>query len=413
MQKIEYLIDARKLKYILANKSDFSKWIKTKIKSNELIENKDFFLEKEEMKSLNNGSIKTNYFLTFEAAEKIILNHAKNSIAKRIREEIQKVNPLQDILRKISEEKQMQIRIIKINDTEYPEQLKQKKNPPQQLYVKGSVENMKEHGLAVIGSRNCSNYGRRICKIFTNNLVGYNLNIISGLAVGIDTCAHKACIEAKGKTIAVLPSGFNKIFPRENEELLNIILENGGTVITEYPPEFEKTQDSCRERNRIMSGLAIGTLVIEAEKRSGTSITIGYANEQKKKAFCVPASLLNSKGIGTNKMIQEDKAKLVTEVEDIIKEFPKLNLERKIGFNFAKVDKENETKKTEKILKSYHIEIEKENLEIYNYLTKEPKTVDEIAIAINKPVNEITYKLTLLQLQGAIEELPGKKFKIK
>ena len=166
----------------------------------------------------------------------------------------------------LNEKKKSEMDVIKYEDEKYPKQLRKIKNPPKQLYVKGNVENLKECGIAVIGTRNCTVYGRRICKTFSRNLFGYNLNIISGLATGIDTCAHKACIEAGGKTIAVLPSGFNKIYPSKNDKLFNEILEKGGTVVTEYPPDFEKTSDSCRERNRIIAGLAIGTLVIEAGK---------------------------------------------------------------------------------------------------------------------------------------------------
>lgn len=327
-----------------------------------------------------------------------------------IKKKIEMGEELICILEKIKSKKEPEMKIIAYTDNQYPDRLRKIKNPPKELYVKGNIGNLKECGIAVVGTRDCSIYGRKICKIFTNNLVGYNLNIISGLAKGIDCCAHKACIEAKGKTIAVLPSGFNNIFPKENEELMEKILKNGGTVITEYPPEFEKTSESCRERNRIVSGLAIATLVIEAEERSGTRITVRNTNEQNKKAFCVPSSLLNSKGIGTNQLLREKKAQIATDVEDIINELSEFNLERKKDFDFMKVITNEKTK--EKKTKE-NIKIDEENKEIYDVLTKEEKTIDEITQELNKPINEITYKLTLLELQGAIEELPGKKFRIK
>lgn len=266
---------------------------------------------------------------------------------------------------------------------------------------------MKEAGIAVIGSRNCSNYGRKICKIFTNNLVGYNLNIISGLAIGIDTCAHKACINAKGKTIAVIPSGFNNIYPEENEKLFNKILKNEGTIVTEYPFEFQKTKESCRERNRIMSGISIATLVVEAGRISGTSITVRHANEEHKKVFCIPSSIENSKGIGTNKMIKNKQAKIVTEVEDIIEELSEFKLEKKSDFIF--MDTKRGSNKINK--KKNNFKIDNENLEIYNLLEKGPRTIDEIVRILNKPIDEVTYKLTLLELQNVILKLPGNKFK--
>lgn len=403
----ENMIDARKLKSLLLNKSDFSVWIKSKIISNKLIENRDFFVREEKIKLLRNTGIKIDYFLTIEATKKIILNYYKNAIAKEIKIELEKGIDLKVILDEIDNKRKLDIKIIEFKDKEYPEALKKIKDPPKCLYVKGNINNLKECGIAVIGTRNCTMEGRKLCRNFTKNLVGYNFNIISGLAKGIDGCAHKACLEVKGKTIAVLPSGFYNVFPKENESLLNKILENGGTAISEYPPYFEKTAESCRERNRIISGLAIGTLVVEAGKNSGTSITVGYANKENKKVFCIPASLLNSKGIGTNKMIKDNKAKLVTEVEDIIKEFPELKLAKRADFDFVSLED------NKKLKVKQDFEITEENQEVYNFLTKEPKTIDEISQSLNKPISEVTYKLSLLELEGAIEELPGKRFKLK
>ena len=410
--KKEDLINAREIQKVLKSKSQFSDWIKRNLKLNKLKINEDYFTSNEKIPKTNlTKTYKKNYYLTEEAAKQIMFSQFANNEVQKVKCMLGQGMKLNEIVTVINKEK-LEAKIINFDNEEYPEQLRKIKNPPKQLYVKGNLQNLKEIGIAVIGTRHCSNYGRRICKSFTNNFVGYNLNIISGLATGIDACAHKACLEAKGKTIAVLPSGFNHIFPKENEELLNKILANGGTAITEYPPEFEKTPESCRERNRIVSGLAIGTLVIEAGKCSGTSITVRHTNEQNKKAFCIPSSLLNSKGTGTNQMIKENKAQIVTEVEDIIKEFPELKLERRSNFNFVKLGQEKSTTQREKKSK-VNLEIEEENLEIYNSLTEEPKTIDEIAQILNKPTQEITYKLTLLELQGAIEELPGKKFKIK
>lgn len=400
----ENLINARVLQNRIKNKSRFLDWIKIHIGINNLKENEDYYIRKRKKNSIK----ETEYFLTEEASKKIVLSQARNEITKIIREELIKGKKLEEAFQKAKKKREVKIDIIKYEDEKYPEQLRKIKNPPNQLYVKGNVENLKGCGIAVIGTRNCTMYGRRMCKIFSMNLSGYNLNIISGLAKGIDTCAHKSCMEAKGKTIAVIPSGFNKVFPSENEDLLDEILKKGGTIVTEYPPDFEKTSNSCRERNRIIAGLAIGTLVIEAGKYSGTSITVRNTNEQGKKAFCIPSSLLSSKGIGTNRMIKNGEAKMVTEVEDIIKEYP--GIKEKLDFNFKKIEY-NKTKK--KNIKTENLEIEEENLEIYNCLSKDPTSIEEIAQILDKPIKEISYKLTLLELQGAIEELPGKKFKIK
>ncbi len=402
------LINARKLKKMILGKNNFSRWIKENIEKYNLQENMDYYIEQINNKSTNRR-VRNEYFLTEKACKKIIYSQLRSELAEKIKQKLEKGEKINDIIVELDKPLKETIRILKFKDEEFPNQLRRIKNPPKQLYVMGNIENLKEKGIAVIGSRNCSNYGRSICKIFTNNLVGYNLNIISGLAVGIDSCAHKACLESQGKTIAVLPSGFEKIYPIENEELVQRIIENGGTVITEYPPEFEKTIETCRERNRIMSGLAIATLVVEAEQRSGTSITVRYANEQQKKVFCVPSSLLNSKGIGTNEMIKQGRAKIVTKAEDIIEEFPELKSQRKENFNFLDLKK----KKRQKEKVNDTPKIEDENLEIYNILMKKEQSVDDIAKELNKPVSEISYKLTLLELEGAIEKLPGNKYKIK
>lgn len=400
----ENLINARVLQKRIKNKSRFLDWIKIHIGINNLKENEDYYIRKRKKNSIK----ETEYFLTEEASKKIVLSQARNEITKIIREELIKGKKLEEAFQKAKKKREVKIDIIKYEDEKYPEQLRKIKNPPKQLYVKGNVENLKGCGIAVIGTRNCTMYGRRMCKIFSMNLSGYNLNIISGLAKGIDTCAHKSCMDAKGKTIAVLPSGFNKVFPSENEDLLDEILKKGGTIVTEYPPDFEKTSNSCRERNRIIAGLAIGTLVIEAGKHSGTSITVRNTNEQGKKAFCIPSSLLSSKGIGTNRMIKNGEAKMVTEVEDIIKEFP--GIKAKSDFEFKRIEySKNKNKK----IQVTNFEIEEENIEIYNCLSKDPTSIEEIAQILDKPIKEISYKLTLLELQGVIEELPGKKFKIK
>lgn len=407
------LINARELKKIILDKNNFSRWIKENIKKHNLIDQIDYFTEEKKVRTTSNlKMIKREYYLTEKACQTIIYFQKRSKKTEIVIKRIEGGESLEKIISELSGRKEEKEFVIKFDDEDYPEQLRKIENPPKQLYVKGNIRNLKESGIAVIGTRDCSNYGRKICKIFANNLTGYNLNIISGLATGIDTCAHKACIDAKGKTIAVLPSGLDNIYPKENEELLKKILSNGGTVVSEYPPEFEKTQESCRQRNRIMSGLAIATLVVEAGHRSGTSITVRYANEQNKKVFCIPASLENSKGIGTNKMIKENRAKLITDVEDIIKEFPELNLERNVNFNFRKIENGNVTKKKEKKSK-INVKIDEENLEIYNFLQDSAKAIDEIERGLNKPIDEITYKLTLLELQGVIEQMPGKKFKVK
>lgn len=372
------------------------------------------------------------YYITTDAAQKICFL-GKSEICKKLQEKILK-NKEKDFLEILKEEldriKQKQriekIKKITIEDEEYPEMLKKIKNPPQQLYIKGNEELLKQNGIAVIGSRTTSNYGKKMCKIFVNNLVGYNLNIISGLATGMDAAAHKNCIEAKGKTIAVLPCGLKHVYPKSNEILYKKILEEGGVVVSEYGLDEKETSDHFRERNRIVAGLAIGTLVIESHRKSGTSITVRNTEEQNKKSFCIPSSLENSKGIGNNEMIRDKRAKLVTTVEDIIEEYPKLQLKKKENYEFININNERKKQNREesKTIKATIINeetntikeeknISEENLKIYNAILEGAETIDEITRKTKSDIKEVAYKLTMLEIENAIESLPGKRFKIK
>lgn len=392
--------------------SDFMRYRKI-----ELIENVDYYkIYTIEQYGENLKRRVGKYYITLETAQKICF-FSKSEICKKLQEEILKnkekdfLEILKTELNKIKENQRIkEIKKITIEDKEYPDSLRKIKNPPQKLYIKGNEELLKQKGIAVIGSRATSDYGKKMCKIFVNNLVGYNLNIISGLATGMDAAAHKNCIEAKGKTIAVLPCGLKHIYPKSNEVLYRKILKEGGLVISEYELDEEESSDHFIERNRIVAGLAIGTLVIESHKRSGTSITVRNTEEQNKKSFCIPSSLENSKGAGNNQMIKEKRAKLVTTVEDIIEEYPELQLKKKENFELLNISNEKKKSKTKTVER---ISISKENLEIYNAIKEGAESIDEIVRKTNKDSKEVAYKLTMLELENAIENLPGKRFKIK
>ena len=274
----------------------------------------------------------------------------------------------------------------------YPEQLRKIKNPPSRLYAIGNVELLKEFGIAVVGSRKNTQYGERMCKTFVKDLVNYNINIISGLAEGIDSIAHITCLKNSGKTIAVLPSGIGNIYPAKHKELANEIIMNGGLILSEYEENIKADSEKFLERNRIVAGLAKGTLVIEGGIRSGTSVTARYTMEDENPVFCIPSSIENSKGITPNNLIKKG-GHLVTEIEDILTCFP-------------------DTKFVSRIKKKVDICIEvPENLrDIYKVIDCTPKDSDEIARVLKKPISEVNYKLMLLQLEDKIVELPGKRY---
>ena len=180
------------------------------------------------------------------------------------------------------------MRKIELEAETYPKKLKQIIDAPKSLYVDGNIENLNTNCLAVIGSRNCTKYGEKWCKIFVRELVKYDLTIVSGMALGIDSIAHNAAISAGGRTIAVLPSGLENIYPQENKGLYKNILKTGGTVISEYLPKTKAEYNTFLERNRIVSGLSIAILVVEAAHRSGTSVTARLAKLQNRDIFAIP-----------------------------------------------------------------------------------------------------------------------------
>lgn len=211
--------------------------------------------------------------------------------------------------------------IININDMMYPKKLLNINNPPSQLYVLGNMSNLNNFGLSIIGCREYSEYGKKIAKNLSFWLAKRKINIISGMAKGIDSFAHVGCMTAGGKTIAVLGSGFNYIYPKENLEIFKEIIKTGGTIVTEFEPDTKPIGSNFPLRNRIISGLSEGVIVIEARKQSGTLITVDYALDQGKEIFAVPGNINNSSSYGTNQMIKEG-AKIVTCLEDILEEYP-------------------------------------------------------------------------------------------
>ncbi len=222
------------------------------------------------------------------------------------------------------------IRIIKEKDDNYPIALKKIPRSPKTLYFRGKIKK-DEKCFAIVGTRRCSDYGKEIAFSIARDLSQAGLIIVSGLARGIDTFAHKGALEGKGKTIAVLGTGPDdkSIYPQENLNLAKEILRKEGCLISEYPPETPGFQGNFPERNRIISGLSLGVLVVESKYKSGALITANLARKQGKKVFAVPGSIhsLNSKG---PHLLIKGGAKLIETADDILKELGLLKKEKKI-----------------------------------------------------------------------------------
>lgn len=222
--------------------------------------------------------------------------------------------------------------------------------------------------------------------------------INSGMAIGIDTEAHRGAISEIGKTVAVLGCGLNRIYPKENKDLFYKIIDNGGAVISEYENNVEAESKLFVQRNRIVSGMSIGVLVVEAAYRSGTSITAKFAREEGKPIFCIPHDISAKLGVGTNKLLKNG-AKCVVTAEDILQEYEFL---RDLKVNNSQNNCEEEINITE---------IPKEYREIYKAIGNELTHINTICQKAKLNITEVNVGLTILELEGYIERLAGNTFK--
>ncbi len=216
----------------------------------------------------------------------------------------------------------MKIEEIKIDSKEYPDKLKNIYDSPSKIYALGNKKLLKQKAIAIVGTRKATQYGKKIAYEFSKKLAQRGINIISGLALGIDSYAHLGCIQAQGekyvgKTIAVMGSGFNNIYPKENIELARKIIKSGGCIITEYTAKTKPEKLNFPQRNRIISGLAEGILVVEANKKSGALITAEFALEQGKEVFTIPGDITKEQSKGCNELIK-DGATLITNYQEIL-----------------------------------------------------------------------------------------------
>ena len=286
-----------------------------------------------------------------------------------------------------------EIKTINIQDKNYPKLLKKIKNAPEVIYYRGEMKS-DENCFAVVGTRRFSPYGKQVALEMAGDLAEAGLIIVSGLAPGIDTFAHTATVERRKRTIAVLGTGVDEksIYPQSNLKLAQKILETGGALISEYPPDQRGTQFTFPQRNRIISGLSLGILVIEAKEKSGALITAHYAFEQNRKVFAIPGPIhsLNSKGC--HYLIKRG-AKLVESANDILKD---LNLPA--GRQVYQ--------------KGIIGETEEENL-ILNVLKEEVLDIDKIIEKTKLSAAKVASTLAILEIKGKVRNLGGNTFALK
>lgn len=296
-------------------------------------------------------------------------------------------------------QKKIKINAVKITDSDYPFLLKEISNAPKMLYLLGKLPKNDSIKVAIVGTRKAGITGRKFAKELAKKLAESGVVVVSGLAMGIDTAAHEGAIAARlpdgsqGKTIAVLANGLNMIYPAQNENLAKKILELGGAIISEYPPDTPSFPNQFLERNRIVSGLSIATIVIEAPERSGSLVTARLAAEQGREVFVVPGSIDNPNYRGSHLLIR-DGARLVASIEDILEDLP------------AEIFREKNAGGPK--LKKLNLENIKDEIQslIYETLQKagEPLNIDEIIKITKLEPHIANQSVAFLIINGIIKE---------
>ncbi|HEX2905619.1 MAG TPA: DNA-processing protein DprA [Phototrophicaceae bacterium] len=272
-------------------------------------------------------------------------------------------------------------RLVTLVDDEYPAPLKTLPDAPAVLYVRGRLTPDDERALSVVGTRRATSYGRDAAYSFAKQLAAQDITIISGLAHGIDSAAHRGALDGGGRTLAVLGCGIDRIYPADNQKLATDILRHGA-IISEFPIGTPPEAHNFPRRNRIISGLSLGVLVVEAPEKSGALITTTMAAEQGREVFAIPGNIFNPMSSGTNRLIQ-DGAKLVMTVEDILEE---LNIVH-TAVQTSKV--------TERIIPANDIESR-----LLEHLGADPIHVDDLTRLSGLPVATVSSTLTILELKG-------------
>lgn len=292
------------------------------------------------------------------------------------------------------------IQFLLFTDENYPECLKNIHDPPLVLYYKGIYDKKRfEKSIGIVGTREPSFSGKKISHNFAFELSELGVSIISGMAKGIDTEAHKGALKSdNGYTVAVLGSGVGHIYPPQNNKLYNQIIEKG-LVVSTYYPEAKPDARNFPPRNRIISGLSNGVLVIEAGEKSGSLITVDFATEQGRDVFSVPGDILNPMSKGTNNLIKQGSI-VVTDISDIID-----------SLNWKIVTKNNKIN----IKNDYNPHIENLNLserekEVYMILENIPQHLDKIVSRLELPMSDVSINLLTLELKQLVKQLPGNLF---
>ncbi len=309
--------------------------------------------------------------------------------------------------------------ILTILDSKYPCLLKEIYDPPPVIYSKGRIDDRPK--IAIVGTRNASPYGRAVAEMLGSVCSSLDLAVVSGLARGIDTAAHRGALEGRsssatenGRTIAVLGCGFDHVYPKENRKLARRIAEDGA-VITEFPPDIQPLPENFPRRNRIISGLSVATIVVEAEEKSGALITARYALEQGREVFAVPGNITSRKSIGPNRLIQDGATPLLC-ADDILRELP-----QHFHPSYADAESKRPNGEIASFIEDLHLQsakipgkaipLDPDEQKILSLLSVDvPLHIDRIADASRISISRLLCAVLSLEIKGMVDQLPGNHY---
>lgn len=317
--------------------------------------------------------------------------------------------------------------VLTLYDTAYPALLKEIDTPPIVIYIRGELTSEDSLSLALVGSRDAKDYGRKASYRLSYQLAQRGLTIVSGLAKGIDTAAHRGALESGGRTVAVMGSGLSFVYPAANTDLAEKITASGA-LISEFPMETTPKPNNFPRRNRIISGLTLGTVVVEASNRSGALITARLAGEQGREVFAVPGEIFSELSTGTHRLIN-DGAKLVNTVDDLLNELPRhavnqiqsaasaspmSNVETEPSPEAPIVEKRTAAQPSIEVEQPSQVtpppDLTPDEKTVFDAIEDPSSHIDTIVRATQLPIGQVSSVLLMLELKGIVQQLPGKQF---
>ncbi len=346
---------------------------------------------------LSLGVGRANYLLQyFGSAEEIWRASSKElsekfNISEKVLHKMVETKNEELMEKRLEKLEHLGIKFIGISEKEYPYMLKEIQEPPIGIYVIGELPKEEVPKVSIVGSRRCSPYGSDVAYKFSKELAEKGIVVISGMAEGIDSVAHRGALDGGGETIAVFGNGADICYPAFNGELKKRIIKSG-CVISEYPPGIKPQPYYFPARNRIISGMSLATIVVEAKEKSGTLITVGQALEQGRDVFAVPGNITNERSRGTNELIKQG-AYVLTKTEDILDV---------LGIEANQNNKINN--------KKLEVPLATDEKLVYDCISSEPISVDELIIKTGKEIGKLQYILTLLEIKGVVQKVSGQRY---